>query len=278
MGSGDLPSPEEIIREAERRIAARGPLPAPADRRLPPQGGEGVRISPPRGETERGEPPSQASTTARALNRGVHRLARHWVALLNLVIALYLGGAIAAPVLMHLGRPWLAGVLYTFYDPFCHQYPHRSFFLFGEAAAYPLQAPLTALEMNAHSHDLGDAQLGYKMALCQRDIAIYGGMLLAGLVYGPLRKVVKLRPLPLWLYLTFGILPMALDGGVQWLSTAIWQLFPGILSTPFETIPLMRVLTGGLFGTGVIAVGYPLLAEYFDDVGEKAGRNVGSDG
>ena len=248
MGSGDLTSPDEIIREAERRIAARDASPAPP-----------------------GDPtPAPKSTSAvRSLKRGVNWLARHWVAALNLAIALYLGGAIAAPVAMHLDRPGLARVLYAFYGPFCHQYPHRSFFLFGEAAAYPLTSPQTAGEMVAHRHDLGDPHLGYKMALCQRDIAIYGMMLLAGLVYGPLRKVVRIPALPLWLYFLFGILPMALDGGVQWISNAIWTLFPRLIGEPFETIPLMRVLTGALFGLGVIAVGYPLLAEYFDDVRDK---------
>lgn len=239
MGSGDLTSPEEIVREAERRIAARD------------------------------APPAAPQPTVLALKRGVRWLARHWVAMLNLVIALYLAGAVAAPVAMHLDRPGLARALYAFYGPFCHQYPHRSFFLFGEAAAYPLTSPQTAGEMAAHRHDLGDPHLGYKIALCQRDIAIYGMMLLAGLVYGPLRKVVRIPALPLWLYFLFGILPMALDGGVQWISNAIWTLAPGLIDAPFETIPLMRVLTGALFGLGVIAVGYPLLAEYFDDVGDK---------
>ncbi len=95
-------------------------------------------------------------------------------------------------------------------------------------------------------------------------------MLVAGLVYAPLRKIVKLPALPMWLYFAFGVMPMMLDGGIQWISYALWQFFPGLLAEPFETIPAMRTLTGALFGLGVIAVGYPYLAEYFDDVKQKA--------
>ncbi len=229
-----------VVREAERRIQARGA--APSGR------GPAVRVA------------------AIHANRAVHFLASHWIALFNAAIVLYLGGAILAPVAMHLGLTRLAGVLYALYGPFCHQYPFRSWFLFGEAAAYPLHEPISVLEMSELGAFLGDPQVGYKIALCQRDVAIYGAMLAAGLIYGPLRKIVKIPPLPLWLYFIFGILPMLLDGGIQWLSYAVYQFIPALLAQPFETIPAMRTLTGALFGLGVTAVGYPTLAEYFDEI------------
>jgi len=54
----------------------------------------------------------------------------------------------------------------------------------------------------------GDANVGYKVALCQRDIAIYGGILFAGLAFGALRK--SLKPLPIGLWFLLGVLPVAL--------------------------------------------------------------------
>jgi len=209
---------------------------------------------------------SPARDAATRLNRGVLFLASHWIALFNLLMVVHLAGAVLAPVAMHLGLTRIGGALYALYGPFCHQYPFRSWFLFGEAAAYPLREPVSVLEMSELGHFVGNPEVGYKMALCQRDIAIYAAMLLAGLIYGPLRKRVRIPPLPLWLTFVFGILPMFLDGGVQWLSYALWQFIPALLSQPFETIPAMRTLTGALFGLGVTAVGYPTLAIYFDDI------------
>lgn len=252
MGAGDLendvrdadrpaettPTAKDIVAEARRRVA---------DHDLQP-------------------PKKPNPDTARRLNRGVYWLANHWVGLLNVVILLYVGGAVIAPVLMHLGTEGVGRALYAFYRPFCHQYPFRSWFLHGDAFVHPLHEPVSLVEMNELGRFLGSPEVGYKMALCQRDIAIYGMMFVAGVVYGLVRKRVKVPPLPLWLYFVFGVMPMMLDGGVQWISYALWQFIPGLLDQPFETIPAMRALTGSLFGLGVIAVGYPYLAEYFDDV------------
>jgi uncharacterized membrane protein len=229
---------QEIIEEARRRIETR----------------------------EGAETPSGKQRTAIQLNRAVHWFARHWVAFFNFAIALYLAGAVLPPVLMHLDLTGLAGALYALYRPFCHQYPFRSWFLFGDSVIHPLHEPIPILEMNRLSSFVGTAEIGYKMALCQRDIAIYGAMTVVGMVYGVARKRLHISALPLWLFFGFSLMPMMLDGGVQWLSYAVWQFFPSVLAQPFETVPTMRALTGSLFGAGVIAVGYPYLNEYFEDV------------
>lgn len=241
---------EEIIREAQRRIEHR------QANQIPP--------SPRDAGTLDRTPPRQQVVLG--LKRGVRWLADHWVAVLNVFILIYLAGAVAPPFLIRLGASGPANVLYALYKPFCHQYPFRSWFVFGNAAFQPLDGPKTTVEMNDIRDFIGNADVGYKMALCQRDIAIYGAMLLAGIVYGVLHRRIHLPPLPLWLYFVLGIMPMMLDGGVQLLSYLIWEHLPGLLAQPFETIPLMRTLTGTLFGLGVIGVGYPYLGEYFDDV------------
>ncbi|MDF1512646.1 MAG: DUF2085 domain-containing protein [Anaerolineae bacterium] len=243
MGSGHLdkdsaPSADEIVEEAQRRIQTRQQETlSPKKRRL-----------------------------VIDANRVVFRLSKHWLALFNTVAGLYTLGAILAAVLMALDFVKIANVLYLFYKPFCHQYSFRSFFLYGDAFTHPLTSPLSIGEMAQQSSFTGHAQLGYKMALCQRDMAIYGTMLLTGLLFALFRRRKNIPPLPLWQYFIFCLLPMLLDGGVQWLSYFIWTIFPGVLAQPFETIPLMRVLTGGLFGFGVIAVTYPYIDMYFQEI------------
>lgn len=229
---------DEILKEAQRRIDERG---------------------------QKTVTPKKRQTIVDA-NHVVFWLSSHWVALFNVLIGLFFGGAILAPVLMHLGLPRIASLFYAFYDPFCHQYTFRSWFLFGDAFAHPLTEPISILKMAEKTHIIGDALMGYKMALCQRDIAIYGIMLLSGILFALLRRKKTISPLPLWLYFIFGILPMMLDGGIQWLSYFVWVIFPAYLSQPFETIPLMRALTGGLFGLGVVAVTYSHIDYYFQEI------------
>lgn len=237
-------APEAIVAEAQRRMQAREALSA--------------SFVSGAGATQRG--------WARRLNRGVFWLTQHWLALFNALAGLYIAGAVSAPFFMYWGWTGGANMLYLFYKPFCHQYPFRSWFVFGERVAYPLPAPISVLQMNQTAHYIGDVAHGYKMALCQRDIAMYGIIFWAGLLYGILRAKKTIRPLPMWLYFVFGVMPIALDGGIQWLSYALWTLFPGVLAYPFETIPLMRALTGALFGVGMVAVSYPLLNEYFEEI------------
>ena len=245
MGSGNLgnnqqPTTDEILKEAQRRIHTR----------------QHKTITP------------RNRKAAVDANRAVFWLSKHWLALFNVLVGLFVGGALIAPILIHLGVTRIANLLYAFYDPFCHQYTFRSWFLYGDAFAYPLTEPISIIQMAEQTHVIGDPQVGYKMALCQRDMAIYSFMLLSGILFGLLRRKKKIPPLPLWLYFVFGIMPMMLDGGVQWLSYFVWVIFPAFLSQPFETIPLMRVLTGGLFGLGVIAVTYPQIDEYFQEINQ----------
>ena len=196
------------------------------------------------------------------LNRGLNFISRHWLAIFNLMVILYAGLPFAAPTLMKLGAPGAARVLYTAYSPFCHQLAFRSWFLFGEQSAYPrdlADTNLTTFEQAtgiggqdfvAARRFVGDERVGYKVALCERDVAIYGGILLAGLAFGLVRS--RLKPLPLGYWFLFGILPIALDGGSQLISQI------GLLSLAArESTPLLRTLTGGLFGILNVWMAYP---------------------
>lgn len=241
MGPGDLTSPpanvDEIVAEAQRRLHEKRTARPPFQRRL-----------------------------LLALNRFVFGLSKHWLALFNTLVGLYLGGAILAPVLMHGGWVEAANRFYAFYGISCHQYPFRSWFLFGERIAYPLQTPIPLTEMAVLKDFVGNPVVGFKIALCQRDVAIYASMFLAGLLFAVLRRRVRLPILPVEIFL-LSIVPMALDGGLQWLSYFVWWFIrPAWLPAPHETTPFLRTFTGAIFGAGGIMVAYPYLEDFFRDV------------
>ena len=157
------------------------------------------------------------------------RAVRHWLWILNLALGLFLGGALAAPVLAALGWRSAADGLYAVYHFTCHQWAFRSFFLFGQQAVYS-QQHLAELGTDPFRF-VGDQGLGWKMAFCERDLAIYVGLLLVGLIYARRRDM---RPSGFVLYGVL-ILPMALDGFTQLFG---WR----------ESTWELRVATGLLFG------------------------------
>ena len=152
------------------------------------------------------------------LDKLVFSLAKHWLLLVNLVIAVYGGLPLLAPILMGVGYTRPAEIIYTLYRSQCHQLPQRSFFLFGPQLAYSLETlqellgPETLATDSLASAFIGNTAFGYKIAYCQRDTATYGSMLLAGIFFGLVRH--RLKPLPFTLYLIF-LAPWAVDGLAQ---------------------------------------------------------------
>jgi hypothetical protein len=133
--------------------------------------------------------------------------------------------------------------------------------LFGERAAYPRDIfedysgidPDALDGLFAARAFVGNERMGWKVAYCERDVAIYAVMLLFGLMYSIPAVQARLRPLPWLAYLAIGLGPIALDGFSQLFS----QLPPdlGLFGVrPFawipyrESTPFLRTLTGGLFG------------------------------
>jgi uncharacterized membrane protein len=202
-------------------------------------------------------------------------VADHWLLAVNLLVLLYVGLPILAPVLMKVGATAPARIIYTAYSPLCHQLGFRSFFLFGEQPEYPRAAAglsglvsfgqATGLDENdllAARSFTGNEQVGYKMALCERDIAIYGAILFFGLLYGLTGR--RIPPLHWLLWLTLAIGPIGLDGFSQLFS----QLpIPGLASfLPYrESTPFLRLLTGSLFGFGTAWFGLPYIEESMRD-------------
>lgn len=199
-------------------------------------------------------------------NRGLLFFAKHWLAIFNLLVFIYVGLPFLAPTLMKIGATRPANWIYTAYSPMCHQWAFRSWFLFGSQAAYPLERAGTALvpyevatgmsasDLWGARSFLGNPTVGYKVAFCERDVAIYAGILAAGLGFAFVRRWLKPLPVPVWIVL--GILPIAIDGGTQLLSFLPLGNFPMRESTPF-----LRTLTGGLFGVMNVWLAYPYVEE-----------------
>ena len=167
-------------------------------------------------------------------NRFVLWFTRHWLALVNASLAAILALSALAPWLMLHGHSRAGQLLYLAYRPLCHQLPERSFFLGGPQPWYTYD-----------ERYVGRAELGYKMAFCERDVAIFAGYLLAGLLFALLRRRPWCKPLP-WQIVALATVPMAIDGLVQ--------LFGLVPSTP-----LRRTLTGVLFGVAVTWFAFPWL-------------------
>jgi uncharacterized membrane protein len=216
-------------------------------------------------------PKTHAVQPATRSDRVAAWINRRLVLVLVLLVGLYVGVAFLAPVLMKAGLTTPGAILYRAYGVACHQLAFRSFFLFGPQAEYPRQAAhLTGLEtfgqatglsegnnqidLTAARNFLGTPQLGYKLALCERDIALYGAIFIFGLVY--LASGRRIPGLPWYLWMAIGILPIALDGFSQLFSQPPFNFLPFRESTP-----TLRVLTGVLFGAATAWFGFPMIEE-----------------
>jgi uncharacterized membrane protein len=173
---------------------------------------------------------AKARTTVAAIDRFLLWLSRHWLLLFNLVLGLYAGLPVLAPLLMSWGWTRSANVIYLIYQFLCHQMPSRCFFI-------------------------GRFQVG----ICERDLALYGGASLAGMVFSAVRDRVRPLPIPVWLILTA---PLMLDGVTQLigLRTSTWQL---------------RTITGLLASGGTIWLVYPYLEQAFKEVEVSALAQLG---
>jgi uncharacterized membrane protein len=108
----------------------------------------------------------------------------------------------------------------------------------------------------------GNDVLGWKVAFCERDVAIYVVIGLCGFAYAIVRKLnIKVPYLPFWAYILIAIVPMGLDGFSQLFANPPFYGF-GLSFYPIrESTPFLRTLTGALFGLGNAWLVFP----YIDD-------------
>ncbi len=212
-------------------------------------------------QVQRGQTWTSADTIA-------YWLSNHYLTLFNAIVLVYLGLPFLAPVLMKAGVNAPAALIYRIYSTMCHQFSFRSFFLFGEQVVYPREMAgvsglltfaeatgmgegSTGQELLAARTFVGNDLIGYKIALCERDVAIWAGLLLFGVVFAMTGR--RLPPLSLLLWVLIGIIPIGIDGVSQLLSQPPLSFYDYRESSPF-----LRVLTGGLFGIATAWFGYPM--------------------
>jgi uncharacterized membrane protein len=203
-------------------------------------------------------PAPHESTLTRTANGLVIGMARHWLAIFNTVWAVYLFTPFLAPIFMQIGWEAPAGVIYAIYSVLCHQLPDHSYFLFGPSLI-PQTPELIAGGMTASASlfveraFIGSPEVGWKVALCQRDVAIYAGVLLAGISYAFVRR--RTRPLPFKVFVLL-VIPMAVDGLTQLVG---WR----------ESNWLLRTVTGALFGVAAVYLAYPYVEDAMQEVLES---------
>jgi uncharacterized membrane protein len=208
-------------------------------------------------------------------------ISRRYLLLLNLFMLFYLGLPFLAPTLMKMGATFPAKAIYRIYSPLCHQFGFRSFFLFGEQAFYPLAEaningvktfeettgilhlddPYSYTRFAARGY-VGNETVGYKIALCERDVAIYAAILLFGVFFGLTGR--RIKPLHWMVWLLLGLGPIGFDGFSQLLSQFNWEWFAAVI--PYrESTPFLRVLTGALFGLTTAWFAYPNIEESMNE-------------
>lgn len=216
----------------------------------------------------------QSVTTGDRISFGI---AKNYLLILNLFMFFYVGLPFLAPTLMQLGAETPANIIYRIYKPLCHQFAFRSFFLFGEQPFYPLAEanvsgyktfeevsgiqnlddPYSFTRFEARNY-IGNETVGYKVTLCERDIAIYAAILLFGIVFGLTGRRFKSLHWMWWILLGLG--PIGLDGFSQLFSQFNWEWLASIV--PYrESTPYLRVLTGALFGLATAWFAYPNIEE-----------------
>lgn len=189
-----------------------------------------------------------------------------WVVMGLLIIFILF--AFLAPILMKIGFVIPAKVMYKIYSFFCHQLSFRSYFLFGEQIYYPrilsgVSVPIYYenlfegnLDLENARNFIGNEKIGYKVALCQRDIAIYSSLLFTGLFFQITNK--KIKPIPWFVWIIVGLIPLGLDGISQFggLGINLFSFLP-----VRESSPDLRTITGSLFGVCTGLFMFPMIEE-----------------
>jgi uncharacterized membrane protein len=198
--------------------------------------------------------------------------------LFTISYGVFVGLPFLAPVFMQAGWRSAGNAIYSLYSLLCHQLPERSLFLFGPKLTYPL-GTIQAVWQNTDNllilrRFIGNPEMGWKVAWSDRMVSLYSSIWFFALLWWTLRR--KIKPIPWWIFVLL-MTPMAVDGlthlvsdlaglGQGFRDTNLWlsMLTSGLFSPTFYAgdewgsfNSIMRLLTGILFGLGVVWFGFP---------------------
>jgi uncharacterized membrane protein len=153
--------------------------------------------------------------------------------------------------------------LYGVFSPLCHQKISRSFCIFQDELGYYISdcTPQTGEFISDDSELIRAEQngnTGYKFPVCSRDIGLYLFLFFGAVVY-PLIRRIEDRNIPPAIYLIIAILPLAIDGTVQFVTDL------GLLPFVYESTNMIRFLTGALAGFVTSFYMVPLLINLFSE-------------
>lgn len=145
----------------------------------------------------------------------------------------------------------------------CHQKLSRSICLFSDGSGYWLEdctpqegAYISGKADREYVRVLRDGATGYKLPVCARDVALYAALLLGGALY-PLVRDIKDKSIFPSIFLILAMVPLALDGGIQFASDA------GFIALAYESTNLIRMITGAIAGLGASFYAIPILTNMF---------------
>lgn len=229
--------------------------------------------------------PKQSDAISNTIGEGVGWFERHWLLIFNTFWGLFVGLPFLAPIFMRLGWTMPGKGIYFTYSFFCHQLPERSWFFFGPSVSYTKdQIAQTGHDI---SHELvrrtfiGLPEMGWKVAWSDRMVAMYGSIFVLGLLYALLRsRGIFVKGIPWWGFFLL-ITPLAIDGTTHLINDALrfsfrdtnaWAvvLTNGVFPASFYAGDLLgslnsilRIISGFLFGLGVVGFMWPLMEEEF---------------
>jgi len=219
----------------------------------------------------------------------MERVFRRWLLLFLLIFSLFNLLPLLAPTAMHNGFSGIGNLIYDLYGTISHQFANRSYFFYGEHVMYAAEElPLEfTRDINEDEGRLkqyrGDEVRGWKVAWSDRLLAMFGSMLVSAAAYALLSMRRKPGRIPLWLAILL-ITPLIIDGMTHSISDTN-SLFEGFRYTNEWLASLtgnafsptfyqgsglgsfnawMRLITGVLFGIGLVGYTFPMLDRYFN--------------
>ncbi len=224
-------------------------------------------------ESQRPRPPASPQPFGR-LDRFSLWLSKNFIWVFLGFLTLYITLPWLAPVFMKVGWYGPARWIYKAYSITCHQLAFRSWFLFGEQPAYPRAAARvpglkTYGQVTGYDEEdlwtardfIGNERVGYKVAICERDVAIWTAFWLFTLIYAvAYTRGKRLPALPWYLWIVLGWTPIGLDGFSQLLSQV-----PNSFLPYRESTPLLRTLTGFIFGFTTAWFMVPMMMESMEE-------------